>query len=86
MSNGDERRQAAIQRLGEKRSFSSHIVTYIVINAMLILLWAVSGAGYFWPIWPLLGWGAGLAVHAWSLFGQQPITEDDINREIQRGV
>jgi hypothetical protein len=26
----------------------------------------VTGAGYFWPIWPLLGWGAVLALH-WVL-------------------
>ena len=27
---------------------------------MLIVIWAATGAGYFWPIWPLLGWGIGL--------------------------
>jgi hypothetical protein len=37
---------------------------YLVINAMLIVIWAVTGAGYFWPIWPMLGWGAGLALAA----------------------
>ncbi|TML41221.1 MAG: DUF1707 domain-containing protein [Actinobacteria bacterium] len=37
---------------------------YLVINAMLIVIWALTGAGYFWPIWPILGWGAGLALAA----------------------
>jgi len=37
---------------------------YLVINAMLIVIWAITGAGYFWPIWPILGWGAGLALAA----------------------
>ena len=27
---------------------------------MLIVIWAATGAGYFWPIWPILGWGLGL--------------------------
>ena len=27
---------------------------------MLIVIWATTGAGYFWPIWPILGWGVGL--------------------------
>ena len=29
-------------------------------TSMLIVIWAATGAGYFWPIWPLLGWGVGL--------------------------
>jgi hypothetical protein len=31
---------------------------------MLIAIWAASGFGYFWPIWPLMGWGIGMAKHA----------------------
>ena len=34
--------------------------SFVVVNLMLIVIWAVTGAGYFWPIWPLLGWGLGL--------------------------
>lgn len=34
---------------------------FVLVNAMLIVIWAASGGGYFWPIWPLLGWGLGLA-------------------------
>jgi class 3 adenylate cyclase len=30
---------------------------------MLIGIWAASGGGYFWPIWPILGWGIGLGCH-----------------------
>jgi class 3 adenylate cyclase len=31
---------------------------------MLIAIWAASGGGYFWPIWPILGWGIGVGGHA----------------------
>lgn len=27
----------------------------------------MTGRGYFWPIWPILGWGVGIAFHALSL-------------------
>ena len=30
---------------------------FIWVNAMLIGIWALSGFGYFWPAWVLLGWG-----------------------------
>ena len=28
--------------------------TFIWISALLIAIWAVTGAGYFWPMWPML--------------------------------
>jgi Domain of unknown function (DUF1707)/2TM domain len=43
--------------------------TYLAVMALLWLLWLVTGAGYPWPIWPMLGWGVGLAGHhrrAWA--------------------
>ena len=32
--------------------------------ALLWTIWLVTGAGYPWPIWPMLGWGVGVAGHA----------------------
>jgi fatty acid desaturase len=32
-------------------------VNYLAVSALLIVIWALTGAGYFWPIWPILGWG-----------------------------
>jgi len=52
---------------------------------MLVGIWAASGRGYFWPIWALLGWGVGLAINAWAVYFERPITEDDIRNEIERG-
>jgi hypothetical protein len=28
--------------------------TFIWISALLIAIWAMTGAGYFWPMWPML--------------------------------
>ncbi|MBA3420988.1 MAG: 2TM domain-containing protein [Thermoleophilaceae bacterium] len=39
------------------------LAIYAAVNLLLIVVWAISGAGYFWPVWPLLGWGLGLAKH-----------------------
>jgi uncharacterized membrane protein len=80
----DERRQVAIGRLKAKRDFRSHLAIYLVVNTMLVVIWAVTGAGYFWPIWPIAGWGVGLAFNAFNVFFQKPITEEDIQAEIGR--
>jgi class 3 adenylate cyclase len=45
------------------QSFKTHLTFYLLVNILLIGIWAASGGGYFWPIWPILGWGIGLAAH-----------------------
>jgi eukaryotic-like serine/threonine-protein kinase len=45
------------------------LTVYLLVNVLLIGVWAASGAGYFWPIWPILGWGIGVAAHAAPLIG-----------------
>ena len=45
-------------------SLKIHLVVYAAVNLGLIAIWALTGGGYFWPIWPILGWGIGLAGHA----------------------
>src|SRR3954468_5406969 len=52
------------RRGGYETSVRIHFTTYLLVNLMLIGIWAASGGGYFWPIWPLLGWGIGLGCHA----------------------
>jgi len=55
MTDQDERRQAAIKRVEAKRAFRFHAALYVVVNLLLIIVWALTGARYFWPIWPILG-------------------------------
>src|SRR3954466_3736587 len=53
------RRRSALET-----SVRIHFTTYLLVNLMLIAIWAAAGGGYFWPIWPILGWGIGLGCHA----------------------
>ena len=79
-----DEREAARRRLQAKRDFSAHLVSYVVVNAFLVVVWAVTGAGYFWPIWVLGCWGIGLVLHAWDVFWRRPLTEADIDSELER--
>jgi len=86
MDDLDERREAAVKRLKAKRSFKTHLAVYLIVNTLLVVIWAVQGAGDdYWPFWTILGWGIGLAFHARSVYFQQPITDDEIRREMERG-
>ena len=79
-----ELRKLAVSRLKKKRDFSTHVVIYVIVNAMLVGIWAVTGAGFFWPIFPILGWGIGVGANAWDVYGRKPITEEEVRRETER--
>ena len=79
-----DERQVARRRVQAKRDFASHLVAYVVVNTSLIVVWAVTGAGYFWPGWVMGAWGAGLVLHAWDVFICKPVTEADIDAELHR--
>jgi hypothetical protein len=40
-----------------------------LITIVLLLAWAATGAGYFWPMWPMLGMSIAVVVALWRAFG-----------------
>ncbi len=85
MTEQNDSREAAIRRVKAKRGFWAHLAIYLVVNALIVVVWAYSGPAYFWPIWVMLGWGVGLAFHGWAVYLRRPISEDEIRREMDRG-
>jgi 2TM domain len=75
-------RDRAITRLKKKRDFGAHVLAYVLVNAVIVAIWAVTGTGFFWPIFPMLGWGIGLAFNAWDVY-RRDLTEAEIEREIE---
>jgi signal transduction histidine kinase len=52
-----------------RRVLQSHAVVYAAVMALLVFIWLTTGGGYFWPQWPIAGWGFVLALHAWFAQG-----------------
>lgn len=80
----------------ERVGFKMHLRTYLIVNAGLWLIWALSSymsgsAGYMfpWPIFPMLGWGIGLASHYFHTYrsgNQQSMIEEEYQKLLnQRG-
>ncbi|HEX4820829.1 MAG TPA: DUF1707 domain-containing protein [Acidimicrobiales bacterium] len=57
----DPKEVAASERAARRAWRRNAIVGFASPNAICIGVWALSGGGYFWPAWVLLGTGAGLA-------------------------
>jgi hypothetical protein len=53
-------RQPARPATGQLR-LDPAVRTYLAVMALLWLVWLVTGLGYPWPVWPMLGWGIGVA-------------------------
>lgn len=81
---GDDLHARAFESLKKKRDFRTHVFMYVCVNAMLVVIWAVAGAGFFWPIFPIVGWGIGVAGNAWDVYARKPITDEEIRREAER--
>ena len=56
--------------LGEAdvRGVAVHLFVYLTVNALLMFINLTTSPENIWFIWPLLGWGLGLAAHAWLVY------------------
>lgn len=57
-----------------KRGFFSHLIPYVLVNTLLAIISLSDGEQWF--IYALLGWGIGLASHAYAVFFRKPDEHD----------
>ena len=50
-----------------RAELADHLRSYLQVMALLLAIWLFTGTGYFWPIWPALGWGIAVLMHASSV-------------------
>ncbi|MFL5297190.1 MAG: 2TM domain-containing protein [Phenylobacterium sp.] len=64
MTDDVDLRRRAERRADLKLSFRAHVIAYVLVNAGLVAINLIQTPnGYFWAIWPIIGWGLGLAAH-----------------------
>ncbi len=78
-------RDKALRQLKKRRDFYGHLLVYALVNAFLVVIWALTDVhGFFWPVFPIVGWGIGVVMNAWDVYGRREIDEDQIRREMDR--
>ncbi len=74
-----------IWRSAQKRvNFRKHLWVYIIVNVALIILWALSRKpddNNYWFLYPMCGWGIGVALHYWNAFHND---DTSIEKEYKR--
>lgn len=63
----------------KKTKFRKGFRTYLIFVAFFLGLNIFSGSNHFWAIYPILGWGIGVAIEYFSLYGplKDPHVEED---------
>ena len=82
----DQLRAAAVKRIKDKRNALSVVGVFVIVSILLTAIWALSGGGYFWPIWAMVGMGIASLFILWGTFGpqnRQP-SEQEIAEEMRK--
>jgi signal transduction histidine kinase len=65
-------RPPLLRRIFPSRTLAGYAGVCAIVELYLIAIWAVTGAGYFWPVWPLLGMAAVVGVQVVAAFMSAP--------------
>ena len=70
MATSSIERPVSRLRRANELAFQIHARAWFLVNLFLVGIWALAGAGYFWPAWPALGWGFALVAHGAITYGR----------------
>ena len=79
-------RQKARERARAKLSFYIHLIVYVSVNVLLFAIWYITLglSGFPWFIFPLIGWGIALVLHAIVAFYGKSLEESMEDRMTER--
>lgn len=75
----EEARQEWLRR--RRDDFFGHLRAYLIVIFMLLVINLMTSRGYFWFVWPAIGWGIGIAFHASDTFF---VSRERLERGAQR--
>jgi hypothetical protein len=85
MTNTDDwKYKIAKKRVKKVKGFFGHLTTWLIFSAFFIFLNIASSGGGFWAIWPIMGWGLGVAFHAIGVFGMPGLGKDWEEKMLER--
>lgn len=85
----DQLRTEAVKRVKAKQNFKRTAGVFVILWAFFIVIWFMTAKEHtlanFWPIWPILGMGIGLAFMGWSAYGGgDQVTDAQVDAEMRK--
>ena len=62
-------------RAAAKAALYRTVLWFGMVSVLLLVIWATTGADYFWPIWPILGFLIAIGWQVFNLYGPQRFDE-----------
>lgn len=59
------------------REFYSHLRTYLIVNLLFLIINQIENSGEWWVLYPVIGWGFCLTIHAIDAFSPFKDYDDD---------
>ena len=63
-----EQEREALEYVRDIKGFYSHLTVYLIAVPVFIIVGFFDNTDITWYIWPIMGWGIGLAAHGISVF------------------
>ena len=82
-------RKEAIKRVKAKQNFQRTAGGFVMLWVFFIAIWWFGtkepSMANFWPIWPILGMGIGLAFMGWNAYGGgDEVTDAQVDAEMRK--
>jgi hypothetical protein len=68
LNERQERRQQAQLQAGHRLGFRLHLIPYIGVSLLLVIINLSTTPRIYWSLYPILGWGVGVAIHGAYVF------------------
>ncbi len=87
ITNENDLRAKAIKRIKRRRDFQGHVIFFLIVNTGLWLIWATinrADTDHLWPAWVTGIWLVILVIDAFKVYGERPISDQQISKEMRR--
>ncbi len=77
----------AKRKVNVRLGFYYHLGVYLIVNTFLLIINLIASPSYLWVIWPLMGWGIFILLHALSALLVGPdtkIRDQMIQKEMEK--
>lgn len=78
-----ERYHRAKKRVKDLKDFYSHAGVYVLVIGALTVVNIATSPDSIWVMWPAIGWGIGLAIHAMTTFSPNFFGDEWEERKIR---
>ena len=77
--------RAAEEKVESRIVLYKHLAAFVAVNLLLCLINLICNGRISWALWPILGWGMLMVVHAsYVVFHTQGLKECMIKREVEK--